>query len=470
MANKRWAWLIASAGLAGCSMTPAYRPAAVAVPKGFAETPGWTDATPLDGATRGAWWHAFHDPVLDDLETRAQEARPTLAVALARYDQARASQTVSAAALLPEVDAGGSAARARLAQDRPLSPGAAAVYNDFRVGGQLSYEVDLWGRVRASIAAARAETAASAGDLASARLSLQADVADAYVRLRGLDAQADLLDRTISAYTKALELTTRRHDGGIASAIDVNRSRTVLANARAQVSATAAMRDATEHELAALVGAVASSFHVAPDARLLAPPPVPVGTPSQLLQRRPDIAAAERRMAEANARIGVARAGLFPSITLGLTGGYETTGDNLISAPNAYWGLGPLSINLPVFDAGKRRATVRLSRAQYEEMAADYRASVLAAFRQTEDALAAARLYAREDADQLQAAQAAERTSDLAYIRYREGAATYLEVVTAQTDALTARRLQLAVATQRVQTAIALVRALGGEAAPAKAE
>ena len=175
-------------------------------------------------------------------------------------------------------------------------------------------------------------------------------------------------------------------------------------------------------------------------------------------------------MAEANARIGVARAGLFPSITLGLTGGYETTGGNLISAPNAYWGLGPLSINLPVFDAGKRRATVRLSRAQYEEMAADYRASVLAAFRQTEDALAAARLYAREDADQLQAAQAAERTSDLAYIRYREGAATYLEVVTAQTDALTARRLQLAVATQRVQTAIALVRALGGEAAPAKAE
>jgi len=218
MASNRAAWLIACASLAGCSMTPAYHPPVVAVPANFAEAPGWTTATPLDDGARGNWWRAFHDPVLDELEERALGASPTLAAALARYDQAHAAQKISAAALLPEVDAGGYAARSRVAQDRPLSPGTAATYNDYRAGGQLSYEVDLWGKVRASVAAARAESAASAGDLASARLSLQADVADAYARLRGLDADADLLDRTISAYTKALELTTRRHDGGIASA------------------------------------------------------------------------------------------------------------------------------------------------------------------------------------------------------------------------------------------------------------
>ncbi len=465
MRAKRKAAMAAAliAGLGGCSLAPAYHPAQIAVPAHFAETPsGWVLATPLDAAPRGAWWTGFGDPVLDDLETRAAAASPTLAAALARHDAARASLGQTAAQGLPEVDGAGSAARDRLSQARPMSNGAAATYNDYRVGAQLSYELDLWGRVRNSVAAARAEAAASASDLAAARLSLQAEVADAYARLRGLDAQEDLLVRAVDAYAKALELTARRHRGGIDSGIDENRARTVLGNARAQVSDVANQRAATQHELAALVGAVASDFRVTPATHTLASMDSPLGTPSALVQRRPDIGAAERRMAEANARIGVARAALFPTVMLGAGGGYETTGAGLLAAPNAFWGIGPASLSLPVFDAGKRAAGVRLARAQYEEAAANYRGTVLAAFREVEDALAAAHHLTTEAADQKSAADAAQATSDLAFTRYREGAANYFEVVQAQTDALNAQRALLAVQTRRAQVSIAVVRALGG--------
>ena len=459
--DRRIAFLLL-VGLTGCSMAPDYRPPATPVPRDFKELEGWTAATPMDQAPRGQWWEAFGDPVLNDLEARAEQASPTLAAALARYDQAKAAAGIERADLFPQVKAGGDASRQRLSGNRFGGNGTAPVYDDFSVGATLDYELDLWGRVRNSVKAARADAQASEADLASARLSLQAAVADAYARLRGLDAEAELLRQTVDAFGKAYRLTTTRHDGGIASGIDVNRAKTVLDNAQAQISAVANERAATEHEIAALVGAIASDFSIPVRVQPLRAPELPVGAPSQLLQRRPDIAAAERRIFAANARIGVARAAFFPTLTLGLSGGYQASHGELFSKPSSFWGLGPASAVLALFDGGRRRAGVRMSRAEYEEMTADYRETVLGAFRQVEDALAANRHLADQAVSQRGAATAAGRTSELALTRYRDGASDYLEVVTAQTDALEAQRALLAVQTQRMRASVALVKALGG--------
>ncbi|MEK9212918.1 efflux transporter outer membrane subunit [Sphingomonas sp. 2378] len=451
--------------LGGCSMAPAYRPPAAAVPPAFKEAAvpaGWTAATPLDGQPRGPWWSAFGDPVLNDLEARAERASPTLADALARYDAARAEARIDQSALSPQLSVSGQAGRQRVSAERPLSQGTAVTYDNVVLGGTLGYEVDLWGRIRDSVRASRAEAAASGSDLASARLSLQAAVADAYARLRGLDAQADLLHRSAEAFGRAYDLTVTRHDGGVVSGIDVNRARTVLANARAQISAVANMRAATEHEIAVLTGQVASDFAIPARVQPQVVPPVPAATPSELLQRRPDIAAAERRLYAANARIGVARAAFFPSLTLGLSGGWQSTHGSLLTAPNSFWGLGPVASLLTLFDGGRRHAQVRLSRAQYDGMTAAYRATVITAFRQAEDALAANRYLAAQAVDQRDAAQAAAKTSDLALTRYRDGASDYLEVVTAQTAALDAQRTLIGVETDRMRASIALVKALGG--------
>jgi multidrug efflux system outer membrane protein len=453
--------------LAACSMAPDYRSPQTAVPPAYKELAGWTVATPMDEVRRDAWWEAFDDPVLNDLEVRAEGASPTLAAALARYDQARAVARIDASDLFPQVSAVGDASRQRQSGGRPLADGTPQTYNDFSLGGVLDYELDLWGRVRNTVKASRADAQASASDLASARLSLQASVADAYIRLRGLDAQADLLNRTVAAFDRAYRLTSTRHDGGIASGIDVNRSRTALSNARAQISAVANQRAAAEHELAALVGAVASDFSIPVRLQALDAPEIPAGAPSELLQRRPDVAAAERRMLAANARIGVARAAFFPSITLGLSGGWEATHGELLRTPNSFWGLGPLSAVLSLFDGGRQKAQVRLSRAEYDELAAGYREAVLTAFRQVEDGIAAMHHLAAQLVDQRDAALAAERTSDLAMTRYRDGAADYFEVVTAQTDALDARRALIIVEADRMRMSVALVKGLGGSAGPA---
>ncbi|PZU65466.1 MAG: RND transporter [Sphingobium sp.] len=441
---------LAAVLLAGCSMAPAYQPPQTSAPAEYKEVAGWTAAQPADATPRGNWWEAFNDPVLNDLESRAEQASPTLAAALARYDQARAAARVENADLFPQISAGADAGRRRVSGNRFQGNGSAVTYNDYVVGGSLDYELDLWGRIRNSVKAARADADASNADLASARLSLQAAVADAYARLR--------------AFGKAYDLTDRRHKGGVSSGIDVNRAKTVLDNAKAAISAIANERAATEHEIAALVGAIASDFSIAARTQPLAAPDVPTGAPSQLLERRPDIAAAERRMFAANARIGVAKAAFFPTLTLGLTGGWETTHGDLFSTPNSFWGLGPASALLNLFDGGKRRAQVKMSRAEYEELAAGYRDTVLTAFRQVEDAVAANHHLSDQIGHQRSAADAAQRTSDLALTRYRDGASDYLEVVTAQTDALDAQRAVLIAQTQRMRASVALVKALGGAA------
>jgi multidrug efflux system outer membrane protein len=453
---------VLASSLGACSMAPNYHPPQTTAPAQFKEVAGWTAATPRDGEARGTWWTPYRDPVLDDLERRAEAASPTLAAALARYDQARAAARGSESELYPQVDVGADVSRNRLSGARPLAVGGAARYNEYVLSGSISYELDLWGRVRNTVTANRAEAEASQADLASARLSLQSSVADAYFRLRGLDAQAQLLDRSVAAFTRARDLIDTRHRGGIVSGIDVNRARTVLGNAQAHVAAVANDRAATEHELAALTGTVASDFSVAPDVQTLNPPDLPIGTPSELLQRRPDIAAAERRIFAANAQIGVARAAYFPSLSLGASGGWQSTGGDFLSAPSSFWSLGPLSTLLNVFDGGRRRADVRISRGRYDEFSADYRNTVLTAFREVEDAIAGIHHLADEAQAQGQAAQSAQRTSEIAMARYRDGASDYLDVVTAQTDALDAQRAYISVQTQRLRATVALVRAMGG--------
>lgn len=456
------ALLLAGCSMAGCSMAPDYHAPETVAPPAFREVEGWSQAAPRDAEARGEWWTVFADPALDDLEKRAEAASPTLAAALARYDQARAAAGVAASDLYPTAGVSGEASRDRVSAGRPLSTGTARTYDNFVVGGSLSYELDLWGRVRNSVKAANAEAVASGGDLASAKLSLQASVADAYLRLRGLDAQADLLNRSVAAFERALKLTDTRHSGGIASGIDVNRARTVLGNARAQVSAVANERAATEHELAALTGVLPSEFSLAARSDMLDVPDIAVGVPSELLQRRPDIAAAERRVFAANARIGVAKAAWFPSVGLGAAGGWQTTHGDLLKTPNTFWSLGPLSALMTLFDGGARKSQVRISRAEYEEVAANYRATVLGAFQDVEDAIAAMHHLETQASAQGEAAQAAQRTSEIALSRYRDGAADYLEVVTAQTDALDAQRSWISVQTARMRANVAYVRAMGG--------
>lgn len=462
MPRNRLALLPLLLPLGACSLAPAYAPPKVAAPVAYKETPdGWTQAAPADAADRGQWWAMFDDPVLDDLEARMDKASPDLAAAVARLDAALAAARESRADLFPTVSAGADVIHARSSGRRPGAT-TANEYTDVTVGGSLAYEVDLWGRVRNAVRASKAKAQASESDLANVRLSLQAALAGAYFRLRGLDAQAALLRQTVDAYGRALDLTTTRHDGGIASGLDVNRAQTVLSAARAQISDVARQRAIAEHAIAALVGEVASSFSLAPVDGLAAAPAISPQSPSTLLQRRPDVAAAERRMFAANAQIGVARAAFFPAVSLGASGGWEATSGALFSTPASFWALGPLSAALDLFDGGRRVARVKISRAQYDETAANYRSTVLGAFRETEDALAAAKHLQAQSQDSDDAAAAAQRTLDLALTRYHDGASDYLEVVVAQTSALDAQRSAIATRAARLQAAIDVVRALGG--------
>ncbi len=463
MRTARLAALAATAlAVAGCSLAPAYTPPPMATPQAYKEVGPWTPASPADGAPRGDWWTVYGDQTLDGLEQRIETDNPDLAAALARYDEARALAAQARSALFPQVDAAASSTANRQSEARPLRIGGPNNFNDDIVGATASYELDLWGRVRNLVASGKAEAKASGADAASVRLSLEAQLADAYLGLRALDAEAKLLADTTDDYTHALALTRAQHDGGEVAGLDVARAETQLRTARAQQVDVGAQRALEEHQIAALVGQPASSFTLPPVAQLPDPPTVPVAEPSVLLQRRPDIAAAERRAFAANARIGVARAAFFPTITLDASGGFESAGQvNLLNLANSWWTLGP-SLALTLFDAGKRKAGVQEARAEFEEASANYRSTVLTAFREVEDNLALCNRLADEAREQAAAVEAARRTESLSLTQYRLGAVTYLDVVTAQTADYDAERAALVVADRRLQASVDLVRALGG--------
>ena len=455
--------LLAATSLAACSLAPAYAPPTIATPAAFKEQGPWTSAVPADAAPRGAWWTAYGDSLLDRLEARLQGGDPTLAEAVARYDEAHAFAREAQAQGLPSFDIGAQVSRNRQSDNRPLrGANQPDVYSADTAGGDLAYELDFWGRLRNLAASGRAEAQANGADMESAKLSLEAQLADDYIRLRGADAQSSLLSDAVKAYSRALELTQARHDEGIVSELDVGRAETQLESAQGQVADLAAERASYEHAIASLVGAPASSFSIAATGLSLNLPQVDVGLPSTLLQRRPDVAAAERRAIAANARIGVARAAFFPQIDLAAADGWQNTAlAGLLSPGQTYWMLGP-ELGLNLFDGGLRRAKLAAARAQLAEANAAYQAKVLRAFQQVEDDLATLNHLSVEAGHEQAAVAAALRTEDVALARYREGAVNYLEVVTAQTAALQGQRLVIEVQSRRLQASVNLIRALGG--------
>ena len=455
--------VVVAVAISGCALAPRYQAPTVTAPASYGEVGDWQAAAPGDTLARGAWWERYGDPTLDALETRLQNASPDLAAAAARYAQARALAAEANAGLFPYVGSAGLATRDRQSDNRPLrSASQPAEYRDYALGAAAAYEVDLWGRVRNLAAVGRANAQAAAADFENVRLSLAAELANDYLTLRGLDVEVRLLQGTVDAYQKALELARSRHDGGIASGLDVARAETQLDTAAAQLTDVKARRALFEHAIARLVGEASPGFAVAELSELPAIPPIPLGVPSTLVERRADVAAAERRTAAANAAIGVARAAYFPRLTLTASGGFESTGTaGWLSAPNQLWAVGPLAA-LTLFDAGARHAEVFRTRSVLAEATERYRATVLTAFEEVADSLALLALLQQESAQQQRAASAAQRALSLATNRYTEGAVNYLEVVVAQTAALQADRAVLGLEVRRLTASVGLIRGLGG--------
>jgi NodT family efflux transporter outer membrane factor (OMF) lipoprotein len=449
--------------LGGCSLAPPLKVPDVPPGDSYKELAPWTQAQPADRLPRDSWWLLYETPEIDDLQKRLIAANPTLAAALADYAQAKALSDQARAGLFPTLGLNAGVSRARESANAPLIGATTPRYYDDNVlGGSVSYELDLWGQIRNQVRAGEANAQASAADLENARLSLLAQLVDDYVQLRSLDREDGILDDTVRAYDHALTLTEQRHGAGIAAGLDVAQAQTQLDAARSEAAQVLAQRALMEHAIAALLGVSASTFSIAPAIVDIKLPQVPPGVPTTLLERRPDIAGAQRRMIAANANIGVARAAYFPSLTLGGQGGFQSTGfSNWLSAPSTFWAIGPNAL-LSVFDGGLRRAQVAQARAEFDASAASYRGVVVAAFQQVEDSLASLNHYYDAAREEKAAVDAAQRTLDLSMALYKQGAADYLTVVTSQTALLQAQLQALNLDTLQLRASVDLVRALGG--------
>jgi NodT family efflux transporter outer membrane factor (OMF) lipoprotein len=470
--NTRRSLLLSIAFLTtGCAAVgPNYHKPAVETPGAFKEAPpaGWKRAQPSDAALRGKWWEMFGDPQLNALEEQVSVSNQTLAQAEAQFRGARAAVAAARAGLFPTVTAGAQATRSHGGSSRGSASTSGSTSSSggdttiYQVPIDFTWEIDLWGRVRRQIEANVAAAQASAADVENVRLSLQAELAVDWFQLHGLDEQKQLLDSTVADYEKALQITVNRHNQGVASGADVAESQTQLETARAAAIDLGVARAEFEHAIAILTGKAPADVTIAGGPVRSTPPAVPVALPSELLERRPDIAAAERRVAAANADIGVATAAYFPSLSLNASGGFaSTTLGSLFSLPSRFWSLGP-QLLATVFDGGRRRAGVAVAEANYDATVAAYRESVLDAFQAVEDNLAALRILGDESVQQAAATAAAERSLALTRNRYNAGIATYLEVITAQNAAYVNQRNAVDLRVRQMIASVNLIRALGG--------
>jgi NodT family efflux transporter outer membrane factor (OMF) lipoprotein len=458
--------LLLGGSLAACSFAPPYQaPDTGAAPAAYQGNSDWKQAEPADALPRGNWWSVFKDPQLDALEARVTESNQDIKAAYARLQQARAQVRVNRADLFPTITAGPTVSRSRTSVNSPtFVPGGKPVYNNLNLEADFSYEIDVWGRVRNTVNAAKASAQATAADLATLDLATHAELASDYFTLRSDDAQQNLLDQTVADYTKALQLAQNLYNGGAAAISDVAQAQAQLDTATTSAADIRLQRDQMEHAIAVLTGAVATDFHL--DALPLpvdaVPPPIDPGLPSALLERRPDVAAAERRAAAANAQIGVARAAYYPVFSLNASAGFDSkTPSNWISAPSTMWSVGP-SAMLTVFDAGRHHALTDQARAALDEEAANYRGSVLNAYREVEDNLVALKQLEQESVSQAAAVTATQKELQQASYRYKAGATTYLEVVTAENASLQAELSAANIQQRRLNASVMLVKALGG--------
>lgn len=449
--------------ICGCAIGPRYSRPSAPVPTDYKETPqNWKPAQPSDQVLRGKWWEVYQDPQLNALEDKINISNQSLKAAQAQFAQARATVRYNRADYYPTVTAGVSAARERFSGNRPLAINGATTTNDLIIPVDMTYEPDVWGRVRRTVEAARANAQATLADLESVSLSVHAELAVDYFQARELDAEAQLLESTVASYVRQLELTDNRYRGGVASQVDVAQAQTQLETARAQAIDVRAQRAQFEHAIAVLVGEPASTFGLPISALNATPPVIPPGLPSELLERRPDVAANERLMAAANAQIGIAKAAYFPLFNLMPSAGFEsTTIVNWLSGPSGFASIGASAV-VTAFDVGRRRAASDQARAAYDQTVANYRQNVLTAYQEVEDNLAALRLLEDESNTQTAAVAAAEHSLTLSSNRYRGGVTTYLEVITAQTTALANERTAAQISGRRMVDSVLLIKALGG--------
>jgi NodT family efflux transporter outer membrane factor (OMF) lipoprotein len=459
--------------LGGCTVGPKYVKPTVPMAPGFKEQPpesfkesdGWKTAQPRDQALRGNWWEIFGDPQLNALEEEVTLSNQDLKVAEARFRQARAMIRFNRSAEFPTISTSPSITNERLSPNQPYFPKSVSpnATGSFTLPFDLSYEVDLWGRVRRTVSASREEAQASAADLQTANLSLHAELAVDYFELRSANDQKQLLDDTMKAYTDALQLTQNRFEGGAAPRSDVAQAKTQLDGAQVQDTDITVTRAQFEHAIATLIGKPPAEFNITPAPKTaLQLPVIPVEVPASLLERRPDISAGERRVAEANDQIGIARAAFFPSLVLGVTGGFTGTSiTNWFNWPSRMWAVGP-QMSQTIFDAGRRHAVSEGATANYDGTVASYRQTTLTAFQEVEDNLAALCILEKEAQQQREATASAEESLQLFTNRYQGGVDNYLQVITAQTVLLTNQRNDIDIERRRMDASVLLVKAIGG--------
>jgi len=461
-------WIVASVAgtllFTGCAVGPKYRTPSLPTPPAYKEIGNWKTAQPNDNNLGGNWWEIFQDSELNALEQQINVSNQNLKAAVAQYQQSRAALRYVRADYYPTVTASPSATRERFSNNRPPASSGfdGLTFNDFVLPLNLSYQVNAWGRVSRNVESFREQAQASAGDLAVVSLSMHAALAVDYFAARTLDAEEKLLQDTVTQYQQAFQLNEDRYEGGLASEVEVEQARTILETTRAQMIDVGVARAQFEHATAVLLGKAPADFTLPPLPLTAPPPPIPVGIPSELLERRPDIAAAERRVASANAQVGLAKAAYYPLVNILGTGGFESgTITTLLQGPSALWSVGA-SAAVTVFDVGRRRAFNDQAKAAYDSSVAFYRETVLSSFQQVEDNLAALRVLEQEAGVQETAVQAAQRSLDLSNTRYEGGVTSYLEVITAQNAALSDEVTAVNILGRRMASAVLLVEALGG--------